>query len=210
VLASCDLFDALAVSEEDRRRSDMYAAERQRREEQASMSVDDYLRGLEMEAVIERADDRSIARASQLTQKTNQFNLTTRRYTENDIRRFASSADYDVLTARVRDRLGDSGIVGVAILRHEIDSSTIDTLLMSCRVLGRGVEDALLAACLRATGRRARRELVGDFITTAKNARVADFFPSHGFTADGPNRFRRSTAGAPVEFPSHFKSVVVD
>ena len=94
----------------------MYAAERRRAEEASSMSVDDYLRGLEMEVVVDRVDDRTIGRVAQLTQKTNQFNLTTRRYTEGEIRGFVESAERDVLSVRVRDRLGDSGIVGVAIV----------------------------------------------------------------------------------------------
>lgn len=211
VLEGCDLFDTLTFSDEDRRRSEMYAAEQRRRVEEASvLSVDDYLRGLEMEAIIDHADDRSVARLAQLTQKTNQFNLTTRRYTESDIRGFGASADHDVLAVRVRDRLGDSGIVGLAILRHDDHQTDIDTFLMSCRVLGRGVEDSLLVACLLASRRRGGREVVGEFIPTAKNARVADFYPSRGFAADGAGRFRRSIAGGTLEFPAHFKSVVVD
>jgi FkbH-like protein len=211
VLAACDLFDALTFSDEDRRRSDMYAAEQRRRvEESSAMSVDDYLRGLDMEVAVDRVDDRAIARVAQLTQKTNQFNLTTRRYTEGDIRRFVESPAHDVFAIRVRDRLGDSGIVGVAIVSHDAADSSIDTFLMSCRVLGRGVEEALLAACLDAGRRRSSRSVVGEFIPTAKNARVADFYASRGFTADSAGRFRRSTSDAPIVFPSHFKSVVVD
>jgi len=211
VVASCDLFDALTFSDEDRRRSEMYAAEQRRRVEEASaLSVDDYLRGLEMEAAIDRVDDRAVARVAQLTQKTNQFNLTTRRYTDSDIRRFAASADHDVFAIRVHDRLGDSGIVGVAIVRHESAVSAIDTFLMSCRVLGRGVEDALLTACLLTARRRQRRAVIGEFVPTAKNARVADFYRTRGFAADGPDRFRRSLDDGPLEFPSHFKSVVID
>jgi len=209
-LAACDLFDTLTVSDEDRQRSDMYAAEQQRKaEESSSISVEDYLRGLNMEAAVARVDDGSVARVAQLTQKTNQFNLTTRRYTDQDIRRFAASPDHDVFAIRVRDRLGDSGLVGVAILRHDDAGSVLDTFLMSCRVLGRGVEDALLAACLQASARRGAREVIGEFIPTAKNARVADFYPSRGFAADAGNRFRRSSAD-PLGFPAHFKSVVVD
>src|SRR4029079_7653811 len=113
---------------------------------------------------------------AQLTQKTNQFNLTTRRYTDSDIRRFAASADHDVFAIRVHDRLGDSGIVGGAIVRHESAVAAIDTFLMSCRVLGRGVEDALLTACLVTARRRQRRAVIGEFVPTAKNARVADFY----------------------------------
>jgi FkbH-like protein len=212
VLAGCHLFDALALSDEDRQRSDIYAAERQRRVEQTSspMSVDDYLRGLEMEASIEAADERSIARVAQLTQKTNQFNLTTRRYTDADIRAFASSNAHDVYTVRLRDRLGDSGIVGVAILHHDDRQSRIDTFLMSCRALGRGVEDALLGACLRSSLRRGSAEIVGQFLPTDRNARVSEFLPAHGFAADAGGLFHRSIADAVIDFPRHFKSVAVD
>jgi FkbH-like protein len=212
ILARCDLFDALTFSDEDRRRSDMYASEQRRRVEQqsSSMSVAEYLQGLDMEATIDRVDERTIARVAQLTQKTNQFNLTTRRYTESDIRGFAASSDHDVYTARLRDRLGDSGIVGVAIVRHETGRSHIDTLLMSCRVLGRGVEDALLGACLEASGTRGSAEVIGQFIPTGKNARVSDFYQTHGFAADDAGAFHRSIANAAVEYPAHFKSVVVD
>jgi FkbH-like protein len=210
LIEGCDLFDTLTFSEEDRQRSDMYAAERRRAEEASSMSVDDYLRGLEMEVVVDRVDDRTIGRVAQLTQKTNQFNLTTRRYTEGEIRGFVESAERDVLSVRVRDRLGDSGIVGVAIARHDADRSTIDTFLMSCRVLGRGVEDALLVACLLASRRRGGREVIGEFVPTTKNGRVADFYPTRGFASDGTGRFRLALADAPLAFPPHFKSVVVD
>jgi FkbH-like protein len=210
VIEGCDLFDTLTFSDEDRQRSAMYAAERRRAEQASSMSVEDYLRGLEMEVVIDHVEDRNLARVAQLTQKTNQFNLTTRRYTENDIREFAASADRDVLAVRVRDRLGDSGIVGVAIVRHQADRAAIDTLLMSCRVLGRGVEDALLAGCLLTSKRRGDRVVIGEFIPTVKNGRVADFYPTRGFATDGHDRYRLALADAPIAFPSHFKSVVVD
>jgi FkbH-like protein len=212
VLAGCHLFDALTFSDEDRRRSEMYAAERLRRaERQAStLSVDDYLRGLEMEVTIDRVDDRTIARTAQLTQKTNQFNLTTRRYTETDIQRFAAAEDADVYAARLRDRLGDSGIVGVAIVRHQHGRSEVDTLLMSCRALGRGVEDVLLAACIRSSAKRGSAEVSGRYIPTAKNARAADFLSAHGFVAAGDGSWHRRIADASAEFPPYFKSVLVD
>jgi FkbH-like protein len=210
IIESCGLFDTLTFSDEDRTRSDMYAAERQRREEQASstISVADYLRGLAMEVAIDRVDDRSLARVAQLTQKTNQFNLTTRRYSESDVQRFAG-AGHDVFALRLRDRLGDSGIVGVAIVKHEGARSHIDTLLMSCRALGRGVEDALLCACLRESRRRGAADLVGEFIPTARNQRAQDFYASQGFVANGEGRFHRPLDG-PVAFPTHFKTIAID
>jgi FkbH-like protein len=211
-LAACRLFDALTFSDEDRRRSDMYAAERQRRLEQesaASISVEAYLRGLAMEVAIEHVDARSLARVAQLTQKTNQFNLTTRRYTESDIQRFASDG-HDVFALRLRDRLGDSGIVGVAIVRHAGERSEIDTLLMSCRALGRGVEDALLAACLRASRQHGAHAVVGEFLPTAKNQRAAGFYESQQFLANGSGTFERALNDAAIVFPPHFKSITID
>src|SRR4030095_6238369 len=141
-----------------------------------------------MEVVVDCVDDRTIGRVAQLTQKTNQFNLTTRRYTESEIRGFVDSAERDVLSVRVRDRLGDSGIAGVAIVCHDADRSTIDTFLMSCRVLGRGVEDSLLVACLLACRHRGSREAIGEFIPTAKNGRGAGLSPNRslGRRATGP------------------------
>ena len=212
VLARCTLFDTLTFSEEDRRRSEMYAAERQRRDERAAsaMTVDDYLRGLEMEVAIDTVDAQTIPRAAQLTQKTNQFNLTTKRYSEGEIQDFAAAADCDVYVARLRDRLGDSGVIGLAIVRHQRGQSDVDTLLMSCRALGRGVEDALLAACIRKSAQRGSRDVAGRYIPTAKNARAADFYDTRGFTAGGDGVYRRSIGSDAAGFPAHFKSIVVD
>jgi predicted enzyme involved in methoxymalonyl-ACP biosynthesis len=98
----------------------------------------------------------------------------------------------------------------VAIVCHDADRSTIDTFLVSCRVLGRGVEDSLLVACLLACRRRGGREVIGEFIPTAKNGRVADFYPTRGFVSDETGRFRLALVDAPLAFPPHFKTVVVD
>lgn len=212
LMTRLDLFDTLTFSDEDRRRADMYAAERRRRVERASssMSVEEYLRGLEMEAAIDRVDDEGVARVAQLTQKTNQFNLTTRRYTERDIRDFVTSTVHDVFAVRLRDRLGDSGIVGVAIVCHDGGRSVIETFLLSCRVLGRGLEDALLAACVGTGRQRGSDRVIGLFIPTSKNGRVSGFYQSRGFASNNPGQFHRSSGDAALEFPSHFKSIVVD
>jgi FkbH-like protein len=125
-------------------------------------------------------------RAAQLTQKTNQFNLTTRRYNAAELLRVADGPDAQVFTVRVRDCYGDNGLTGLAIVRDTARASEIDTFLLSCRVLGRGVEAALLAfLCDRARG-LGRREIRGRFIPTRKNAPAADLFPSHGFAREGP------------------------
>jgi FkbH-like protein len=149
-----------------------------------SGSPEEFLRSLAIHATLVPLAQAGAARVAQLTQKTNQFNVTTRRYTEGDVRRLAETPRTDVFAVRVRDRLGDSGVVGVVIARYEDERAVIDSFLLSCRVIGRGVEGALLAHL----GDRARaagcRVLAGEFIPTSKNAPARDFFSRHGFAVE--------------------------
>jgi len=187
-------FDALTLTEEDRQRGQLYAQRRERQEWEARRAganggangaaadnLDDYLGELGLVVAVAPADEFTIPRVAQLIGKTNQFNLTTRRHNEAAVRAFARSADHAVYTVRVEDRFGDHGLTGVAIVATAGDVWEIDTLLLSCRVLGRGVETALLsalAAAARASGARALR---GQFIPTAKNAPAADIYERHAF-----------------------------
>jgi FkbH-like protein len=175
-------FDTLAISEEDRSRGAMYRAEADRRlARNAIPDLAGYLRSLEMVAELALAGPGEIARVAQLTQRTNQFNLTTRRYSEHDIRALVEDLACDVLTIRVRDRFGDAGIVGAAILRSQGPLAIVDTLLMSCRVLGRGVEQVLAESCVDLAARRHCSEIEGHYVQSAKNGLVADFWTSLGF-----------------------------
>ena len=181
-LAGLGVFDTLTISEDDRKRGEQYRAQVERKKLRGrSTSVVDYYRSLEMEAEIRLADERYIGRVSQLTQKTNQFNLTTRRYSEKDIEAFCKSPASRVYVLRLQDRYGDSGLVGVAIVRTEPDEWELDTFLQSCRVIGRTVETALLALiCADARGSGASR-VVGRYIRTKKNKPVEEFYANHGF-----------------------------
>ncbi|MEW5946143.1 MAG: HAD-IIIC family phosphatase [bacterium] len=183
LLAGCGLFDTVVRSEEDRRRGEMYGAEAERKKFRSSTGdIAQYLSSLEMKIKIARADDYSMPRIVQLIQRTNQFNLTTKRHSESEIARFAGSANHDVLFLQYSDRFGDMGIVGVAIMEHGDEVTDMDSFLLSCRVLGRKVEDAFLAECLRACENRGRKAVSGTYIPTAKNAQVADFYEKRGFT----------------------------
>jgi FkbH-like protein len=185
-LASCGWFDTPTVSAEDSQRGALYAAEAQRAQLRSGASdMASYYRSLEMELEIRFADEFTTPRIAQLTQKTNQFNLTTRRYTDVEIRGFAASASADVFSLRLRDRFGDAGIVGVAILEYREGAARIDTLLLSCRVLGRRVEDAMLDQCIRLARARGCRRLTGEYRPTAKNSQVREFYSSRGFAGDG-------------------------
>jgi FkbH-like protein len=177
------LFDTLALTDEDKRRVQLYRSESQRKSGRAAYSsVEDYLASLETVAVIHRMLPREIGRVAQLTQKTNQFNLTTRRYSEADVRSFAERADAAVFTLAVRDRFGDLGLVGVAIFEREGKTGKVDTLLMSCRALGRGLDQALLAYCLKSAASIWDVDCwLAEYIPTKKNMQVADFWPKNGF-----------------------------
>jgi len=185
------LFDTLSFTEEDKGRASLYQGESQRKNARGSFgSIDDFIRSLQTLAVIHRVSPTEIPRIAQLTQKTNQFNLTTRRYSEEDIRSLVADSNAAVYSLTARDRFGTLGLVGVLILRIIGNVAEVDTFLMSCRALGRRLEDAMIEHCL--ADLRATREIVrwvAEYIPTAKNAQVAEFWPRLGFgeidAADG-------------------------
>jgi FkbH-like protein len=175
-------FDSLTLSAEDRERNQMYRDEASRKRLQVSAtSLEEYLAKLELVAEIGVPDDLTIPRVSQLTQKTNQFNLTTRRYSEGEIRAFVASPDTDVFYLKLRDRISDLGIIGAAIVRYNGEPAEIDSFLMSCRAIGRGAEDALLAHLLTAAKGKGSKRIVGYYVATQKNGMVVDFYRRQGF-----------------------------
>jgi FkbH-like protein len=181
-------FERLVISDEDRQRTALYAAQRERtRAEQNFTSKEDFFRSLEQEAEIASLEPVTLARIAQLTQKTNQFNLTTRRYSEQQITEIAGRSGCQVVSLRVRDRFGDHGLVGVAITKDTDDSRVIDTFLLSCRVIGRTVETALLFHLAETARSKGLRRLQGWFLPTRKNAPAKDFYAQHGFTLDSSN-----------------------
>jgi FkbH-like protein len=182
-LRDCPYFERLALSEEDRKRGEYYAAQRERAELEAKVvSKEDFYRSLEQVAEIAPVTPATLARIAQLTQKTNQFNLTTRRYTEQQINEMAACPNWRVWSLRVTDRYADNGLVAVAIARLDGEICEIDTFLMSCRVIGRTVETALLAHLAEDARQRSARRLQGWFLPTKKNAPAQDFYQDHGFT----------------------------
>jgi len=213
-LLSAGLFDTLTVSAEDARRGQMYREEAIRQHQRAAATdLEGYYRSLDMRLEIGFVDDLSLPRVAQQTQKTNQFNLTTRRYTEADIQAFARREDAAVIFARLRDRFGDSGIVGTCILIFAQGEALIDTFLLSCRALGRGVEDAFLSQSLRLAKARGASAVVGEYYATGKNAQVSDFFASRGFEEIGAGdggadrRFRLDLSRPVPPEPEYFGGI---
>jgi FkbH-like protein len=182
-LATVAVLDRPRVLAEDRQRAEMYQRETVRREAQdQAASVEDFLRNLNMSAQVGRCDADTLDRVHQLIQKTNQFNLTTRRHNIDDVRRFMDSPTAAVTWLRLRDRYGDLGLVCVGIIdRLDGESWVVDTLLMSCRVMGRQVEDAFLAYLAELARTAGAKRLRGIYRPTAKNSPVKDFYSERDF-----------------------------
>jgi len=183
-LREAPVFERLTLTDEDRNRGRMYAEQQARAQLQSSAaSLEDFYRSLQIEVDVATVRPDTITRAAQLTQKTNQFNLTTRRYSEQQIADLAADPACRVYTVRVKDRLGDNGVVGVAVTRDGDGRCEIDTLLLSCRVIGRTVETAFLSHIAGEARRRGNSLLTGQFLPTAKNVPAKDFYRSHEFSA---------------------------
>ena len=179
-------FAAASLTEEDKQRGRMYAAQRRRTElEKTALNLTDFLASLEMVCTIRPAQAQDIKRIAQMTQRTNQFNLTTRRYTEADIGRMLNDPGWSIVVLGLKDKFGDNGTVGLALVAHEAKGRRIDTFLMSCRVIGRQAEEALVDyICCRAVEAGAV-QMLAEFIPTAKNAPAADFWDRMRFTRLG-------------------------
>jgi len=176
-------FETFRLSEEDRLRGAQYRAQVERKKLQdKAESLEGYYRSLDMVLHIGQADTFTIPRIAQLTQKTNQFNLTTRRYSEADIARMSEDPSWRVYYIRVVDRFGDNGITGVAIL-HDLGEGTweIDTFLLSCRIIGRTVETAFLAYLVEQARLAGANRIEGWFYPTARNNPARDVYSRHGF-----------------------------
>jgi len=176
-------FDSLALSDEDRRRSQMYRAESARDQLKSSAaSMEQFLRSLDLRITVGRAGAFHVPRIAQLTQKTNQFNLTTRRYSESDIERMLSDPSWLVYFAELEDKFDRAGIIAVVLVKVDEAIAEIDTFLMSCRVIGRGVERALLSKVFEDVKALGVANLTGEYIPTAKNSLAAGFYEELGFT----------------------------
>ena len=179
-------FESAALTDADRERSAQYRAEQQRREVQAgATNVTEFLTSLAMRAVVHPVDEPDMQRVVQLLSKTNQFNLTTRRHAAEDVRRLLTQEGAIGLTLRLTDRFGDYGLIAVILaVPHPQDGRgtlRVDTWLMSCRAIGRTVEEYFLNTLVAAARERGYERLVGEFVPTAKNALVADMYERFGF-----------------------------
>jgi FkbH-like protein len=183
-LADAGYFEGLAVTDEDRERTSQYQGNKARDALKASATdLPGYLRGLEMRLITKAFDRVGMQRVVQLINKSNQFNLTTRRYTDEDVIALMADPDAFGLQLRLLDRFGDNGVIAIVIGRLQPNKDLlIDTWLMSCRVLGRQVEPTTLNLIAREATKLSARRLVGTYIPTKKNGMVKDHYAKLGFT----------------------------
>ena len=185
-LAAAGYFEATAFSREDRERAGYYQANAERaRTLTASGDLGDYLASLDMVCHIAPVDALSRPRVAQLINKSNQFNLTTRRYSEAEVEAAETDPARHAIQVRLIDRFGDNGIIGVVIADDRGEAWEIDTWLMSCRVLGRRVPEAVLAHLVKAASAAGAMRLIGRYKPTAKNRMVAGHYEGLGFRQIG-------------------------
>ena len=177
LLLQLGLFDTLHVTDEDHKRAQLYQSESQRKTVRSAFgNLQEYLHSLQTVASIHRATPAELSSVTQLTQNTNQLNLTTRCYSEGDLQAFVNSAEAAVHTLSVGDRFGSLGLVGAMVVKMEGNIARADTFLMSCRALGRRLEAAMVRNCmtdmnrLAASTSAAPRDWHAEFIPTAKNS----------------------------------------
>lgn len=192
-------FESVGLTNEDRGRTEQYIVERKRTELQAGhANIDDYLASLAMSALVRDIDAPDLQRVVQLIGKTNQFNLTTRRHSEEQVNAMVAQPGSICLTLRLKDRFGDYGLVAVVLAVPVPNAGEptlmIDTWLMSCRVIGRSVEQFVLRELATRAVERGYRQLLGEYIPTKKNALVARMYDDLGFartsSVDGTSAYR--------------------
>jgi FkbH-like protein len=218
VLLAAGYFEATRLSREDIGRGqsyrELFASDRERTNHASEI---DYLQSLGMVLTIRAFNPIDRSRITQLINKTNQFNLTTRRYTEPQVAAMEADPTLFTVAARLRDRLSDHGIISIAICRKVNDLWDIDTWLMSCRVLGRWVEAAILQVIGRSAVAAGAQCLVGHYTPTAKNALVRDHYSALGFTVAGADETKsslwhvepaRAAAAGPVPMEIVFEETV--
>ncbi len=214
-LKALPVFDSLTITGEDRGRGRLYAEESKRIQAKKSFSdINDFYRALEIKVCIGRGDKFTIPRISQLTMKTNQFNLTTKRYSPEDVTSLSSSEDNIVLWLRSEDKYGSNGIVAVAIIKKDGPQVWhIDTFLMSCRVIGRTIEKAFLSHIVSLAKDENVDEIRAEYIATAKNQPARDFLKDNDFSKisedGGRSEWKQEVGGSGISCPSWIEMTVI-
>ena len=207
-LASLSCFDTITVSDEDRARTRMYVSERERTAaRQSAQSMDDYLATLGIVVTVEPLGPVSLARATQLLNKTNQMNLTTRRLTETEFSDWSSAPGHRTFVFRVADRFDDYGLTGIASVDVSSGAATMVDYVLSCRVMGRGVEETMIAAVVDYARDAGAKALSVALLPTKKNGPCLQFLEEKSGLrrADDPSPTFRWELTAPYPAPAHVR-----
>lgn len=201
-------FNHLKITQEDINRGKMYLQDKQRKElGQTATNLQDFLKQLNIKLIIKNANNFTIPRISQLTLKTNQFNLTTKRYQEEEVHKFVSNPHYWVGCAQIEDKFGDNGITGVFIVKKENKEWLIDTFLLSCRIMGRGIEDGLLGHIIQVAKIQGIDIIRAEFIPTKKNKPSETFLSDYGFKKNN-NYWTYDVKNNPIKILPHLACTI--
>ena len=204
ILKDLNDFNVLQRTQEDAKRGEMYTQQKERKKLENSVSdLNEFLKQLDITVKIKKSNKFLIPRISQLTLKTNQFNLTTKRYQEEDIENLSNNTNYEVGCAQVIDKFGDNGITGAFIVKKNEKVWFIDTFLLSCRIMGRGVENAILSEILKQAKNNDIDEIKAEFIPTEKNQPAENFLANYGFKKQ--DKFWIYKLNNDIKSPNHLK-----
>lgn len=205
-----DYFKVYSVTDEDKKKTEQYKQNAARAQAQASFAdFDSFLESLDIQITIESANEFNIPRIAQMTQKTNQFNLTTHRYTDADVRGFFENG-WKIWCMSVADRFGDNGVTGAVMVTPE---GAIDTFLLSCRILGKGIEMAFVKTIISLLVRDGFETVTASYLPTAKNAQVKEFWEKAGFACtqeseDGSKYYSLPLQDADTEIKEYYHITV--
>ncbi|MEK4654484.1 HAD-IIIC family phosphatase [Niallia sp. FSL W8-0954] len=197
-----------SLTSEDTMRTKMYQEEQDRIRDKSlksDMDILKYYRTLQMKVKVSLAEQIIIPRVAQLTQKTNQFNLTTIRCTEDEIRQRCNNENYDVIVIQLEDRFGDFGVIGTSIIHYEGEKAVIEHFILSCRALGRLVEDALLSSIIQRTKYKGITKLIGVYKASPKNKQTELFYEKRGFQQTSKNEISTIYICNPFKFKNSEK-----
>lgn len=211
VLDHSGFFEVTKLSEDDRNRNEMYKANAMRKQQEQSFTdYRDYLKSLDMKAVIAPFESIYMARIAQLTNKSNQFNLTTKRFSQSEIETIAQNPQFITLYGKLEDKFGDNGVVSVVIGEKEEKTLHIRLWLMSCRVLKRDMEFAMMDTLVESCKNQGIDTIYGYYYPTAKNAMVKEFYAGQGFEKTEEDEQGNATWTYEIPIEYQYKNEVIE
>ncbi len=206
-------FSVYLLTDEDRKKTRQYLENALRKKEESLYtSKEDFLKALKMEIAVSEMNNLNIKRIAQMTQKTNQFNLTTKRYTVSDLKGMVNNG-YKIWCASVKDKFGDNGITAASIIKIENDTAYIDSFLLSCRILGRGLENVFLSYLLNRLFDLGIKTVKATYIPSSKNAQAATFYEKNDFVLlysdDNNRKYYRTELSKKINVPEIYRIIEI-